>query len=154
VAEKVRSRREQVLTGVAAVLILGLALWLLLGRSPGTKRVEVPLGRSVTTDNGVVTVLGLDVVRPGTAGTPTPTPNHVVMAIRFRACRSGSAGPIVDLELFRVRTGDVLSPVAGSNTSETPDGCDAGLVYAQVPSGSSPTAVEYEADPVAVWTVP
>jgi hypothetical protein len=136
------------------VLILGVAIWLLLGRSPGTRRVEVEFGRPVTTDAGVVTVLRLDTVAPGTEGAPAPTRNHVVMAIRFRSCRAGSDGPIVNLRLFGVRTVRELSPVQGSNTSETPNGCDAGVVYSQVPAGFSPSAVEYHADPVAVWTIP
>jgi hypothetical protein len=154
VAGTARSRREQVITGVAAALILGLALWLLLGRSPGTGRVEVGLGRPVTTNAGVVTVLGLDRVQPGTAGAPAPTRNHIVMAIRFRSCRSGPDGPVVNLRLFGVRTAHELSPVAGSDTSETPAGCDSGVVYSQVPAGFPPSAVEYDADPVAVWTIP
>jgi hypothetical protein len=102
----------------------------------------------------MVTVLGLATVKPGTVGAPAPTANHVVMAIRFRSCRSGSDGPIVNLRLFGVRTVHQLSRVAGSNTSESPDGCDSGVVYAQVPVGLSPSAVEYDADPVAVWTIP
>ena len=46
------SRRERILAGIATVVILGIAFWLFVGRSPGgPKRVEVAFGDSVETDH-------------------------------------------------------------------------------------------------------
>ena len=95
-----RSRREQVVTGVAAVLILGLALWLLLGRSPGPTRTTVDLGQEVATDAGRVTVLEVVPVPPGNRRHAPPEPGHTLVEIRFRSCRSDPNGPVVELSRF------------------------------------------------------
>src|SRR5262249_46768171 len=139
-----------------AVLILALAFWLFLGRSPGgTTRREVDLGTAVPTDTGTVTVTSLDAVPEGTSGAPPPVTGHEVRGIRFRSCRKGSERAFVPLSLFSVRTADGrLARAAGSRESELPGDCVAGTVYVQVPTGSSPTDVEYAADPLVVWRLP
>ena len=146
-----RSRREQVITGVAAVLILGLALWLLLGRSPGPARTTVDLGQAVATDAGRVTVLEVIPVPPGTGGTPSPEPGHTLVAIQFRSCRSDPNGLVVELSRFGIETRRGVVPVAGSRMAESTETCASGVVYAQVPQGWGPDAVQYDADPVGVW---
>jgi len=150
------TRRQQIFTGVAAVLILALAFWLLLGRSPGgTAKREVDLGTAVPTDAGTVTVTSLEPVAEGTPGAPSPDAGHEVRGIRFRSCRNGTKGPVVDLSLFSVQTADGrLAGAAGSRESELRGDCTAGTVYVQVPTDSSPSDVEYAADPLAVWRLP
>ena len=135
---------------MAAVLILGLALWLLLGRSPGPARTTVDLGQEVATDAGRVTVLEVVPV-PGAGGTPPPEPGHTLVAIRFRSCRSDPNGPVVELSRFGIETRRGVAPVAGSRMAESTETCASGVVYAQVPQGSGPDAVQYDADPVGVW---
>jgi hypothetical protein len=150
------TRRQQVITGVAAVLILTLALWLLLGRSPsGPSRVEADPGSPVETDVGTVTVYSVDPVPPGTRGTPAPVAGHEVRAIRFRSCRPGDTGEVVDLALFSVgfASSAPRAPAAGSNLSDSTGRCVGGLVYVQVPQGLAPSDVEYAADPLAVWRI-
>jgi hypothetical protein len=150
------SRGQQVFTGVAAVLVLAFAFWLLLGRSPdSTRRVEVAPGTAVATDAGTITVHSLNDVPEGTPRTPARQPGRRVEAIRFTACRATAQGALVDLSLFSVLTADGQSTTAeGSKLSEETGNCIAGETYVQVPLFSPPTQVEYAADPLAVWTLP
>ncbi len=138
-------------TGIAAILVLGLAVWLLLGRSPRPDRlVEAALGKPVRTDAGTVTVFAVSVDPPGLAGAPAPEPGHVLLAIRFRSCRSVQNGPVVELSLFFVRTTAGPQTPNGSRVTTTPD-CAAGFVFVQAPDRSDPDEVVYRADPVAAW---
>lgn len=143
-------------TGVAAVLILALAFWLFLGRSPsgpGTRTVD--LGSNVDTDAGSVTVLSLDPVAADTPGAPAPEAGTGVQGIRFKSCRNGSDGPVVDLSLFSVRTADGrVASAAGSREDQATAACAAGVVYVQVPTDSPAAEVDYAADPVVVWRLP
>jgi hypothetical protein len=149
------SKRERIFTGIAVVVILALAFWLFLGRSPsgGPKRVEVELRESVETDRGTVTVFSLD---PAAAlGAPAPDPGHEVEAIRFRSCRSDSGGTVVDMSAFSVTfADDPAAEAAGSRLERNDATCVAGQVFVQAPEGATPTAVEYAADPVGVWRLP
>jgi hypothetical protein len=149
--------RQRLFTGIASVLILALAFWLFLGRSPsgGPERVEADWGGTVATDRGTVTVRRLEAVDEGSAGVPKAGAGHVVDAIRFRSCRTDPDGTVVDLSLFSVVLGNGTSVAAeGSKLSETTGGCVSGQAFVQLPVGSTETAIEYAADPVGVWRVP
>ena len=116
--------------------------------------MEVALGESVETDRGTVTVRSLDPVAEGTRGAPSPETGFAVREIRFRSCRSGTEGPLVDLSAFSVRTSDdSTATAAGSALSESSGQCTAGVVFVQVPEGATPKDVEYAADPIGVWSL-
>ena len=154
---KETSRRERIVTGIATVVILAIALWLFVGRSPGgAQRIEVGFGDSVATDAGTVTVLALEQVKEGTRGAPPPADGDEVQAIRFRSCRNESARQIVDLDLFSVDLpGDAPDPSAvGSALTDGAGACLGGRVFVQVPLGASPIGVVYAADPTGVWLLP
>jgi hypothetical protein len=149
--------RQRVVTGIATVVVLALALSLFLGRSPNGApgRVEASLGEPVETDRGTVTVTSLDPVPPGTAGAPAPAEGTVVDAIQFRSCRTDPEGTIVDLSVFSVRTVDGSSATpAGSRLTESSGECTGGEVFVVLPASASPSEVEYAADPIAVWALP
>jgi hypothetical protein len=149
-----RSKREELLTGGAAIAVLAVALWLFFGRLPGPARTTVDLGRPVTTDAGRITVFSLEPVPAGSKAAPPPESGHTLMAIRFRACRANQDGEVVDLSRFGVRTREGVAPVAGSSTRETPDRCAVGEVFSQVPVGAVPTDVQYDANPFGDWRLP
>jgi hypothetical protein len=149
--------KQRVVTGMATVVVLALALSLFIGRSPNgsPSREEVSLGQAVETDLGTVTVSSLDPVPPGTPGAPPAVTGTVVDAIQFRSCRTDPEGTIVDLSAFSVRTADGTSATAaGSQLTESSGDCTGGAVYVVLPASSSPTEVEYAANPVAVWKLP
>jgi len=154
---KPASQRERIFTGIATVVILAIAFWLFVGRSPGgTKREEVAFGDSVETDAGTVAVLSLDEVTERTEGAPAPTAGNEVRAIRFRSCRNADEGQVVDMSLFFVELpGDVPdAPAAGSALIDSAGACVGGRVFVQLPLGVSPVDVVYAADPMAVWVIP
>jgi hypothetical protein len=149
--------KKRVITGMATVVILALALSLFLGRTPNSSppREEVALGQAVETDRGTVTVNSLDPVPPGTPGAPPAISGTVVDAIGFRSCRNDPQGTIVDLSVFSVQTADgTTGTPAGSQLTESSGDCTGGFVYVVLPAASSPTDVEYAANPVAVWKLP
>jgi hypothetical protein len=76
----------------------------------------------------------------------------VLIAIRFRSCRTGSTGQVVDLELFSVLTESAGAVQAsGSRLTDSSGDCTGGFVFVQVPERSDPHEVVYAADPEADW---